>query len=294
MTTVLVVDDNILDQKLAGDCVKVAGWQPEFAKNGREALQWLQQSTPDLVLTDLQMPEVDGLELVRRIKERSPRVPVVLMTAHGSEEVAVEALQAGAASYVPKRNLRRELRETLEVVLDAAQSQRQRLELLKFMNSTRSEFTLCHDQVGPRALVSYCQDALQMMDACDETASLQVGTALHEALRNAIDHGNLELSSALREADDGNYEALRQQRLEEPPFCDRQVHVKTFVSRDQARYTIRDEGPGFDHAALPDPTDPENLFKASGRGVLLMRAFMDDVTFNDQGNEVTLVKHRKQ
>jgi anti-sigma regulatory factor (Ser/Thr protein kinase) len=55
---------------------------------------------------------------------------------------------------------------------------------------------------------------------------------------------------------------------------------------------MRDEGPGFDPKELPDPTDPENLLKLSGRGILLMRTFMDDVKFNDRGNEVTMVKRR--
>ena len=53
---------------------------------------------------------------------------------------------------------------------------------------------------------------------------------------------------------------------------------------------IRDEGPGFDPDGLPDPTDPENLTKASGRGVLLIRTFMDEVRFNDTGNEITMIK----
>ena len=57
-------------------------------------------------------------------------------------------------------------------------------------------------------------------------------------------------------------------------------------------YIIRDEGPGFDHTDLPNPTDPENLTKLSGRGLLLIRTFMDHVEFNNTGNEITLVKHR--
>ncbi len=55
---------------------------------------------------------------------------------------------------------------------------------------------------------------------------------------------------------------------------------------------IRDEGSGFDRSELPDPTDPENLLKSSGRGVMLMQTFMDEVIFNDRGNEVTLIKRR--
>ena len=58
------------------------------------------------------------------------------------------------------------------------------------------------------------------------------------------------------------------------------------------RFVIRDDGQGFDPARLPDPTDPELLERTSGRGVFLMRAFMDEVSFNETGNEATLTKRR--
>ena len=61
---------------------------------------------------------------------------------------------------------------------------------------------------------------------------------------------------------------------------------------DEARFVIRDEGPGFDPRTLPDPTDPENLLKPSGRGVMLIRTFMDAVAFNETGNEITMIKRQ--
>jgi CheY-like chemotaxis protein/anti-sigma regulatory factor (Ser/Thr protein kinase) len=290
VTTILVVDDNALDRTVIGKSVEAAGWSVDFAANGREAFEKLAENAPDLILTDLQMPEMDGLELVRQARSRYPDIPVVLITAFGSEELAVAALQAGASSYVPKRNLHRDLRPALELVLDAAESQRERVRLYEFMTSTQSHFTLGYDPAGTRALVRHFQDTLQMMNVCDAAQARQVGTALNEALRNALDHGNLELSSTLREADDGSYDRLRQQRQQESPYRDRKVHVLTHLSRNEARCVIRDEGCGFDCSALPDPTDPENLLKPCGRGIMLMCAFMDEVTYNDQGNEVTLVK----
>jgi anti-sigma regulatory factor (Ser/Thr protein kinase) len=62
------------------------------------------------------------------------------------------------------------------------------------------------------------------------------------------------------------------------------------VTPTSGKFVIRDQGPGFDPAQLPDPTDPENLERVSGRGLLLMRTFMDEVTFNKSGNQVTMVK----
>src|SRR5262245_9048764 len=83
--TVLVVDDSAMDRHLAGAIVqKMGGWQPLFAANGAEALAMLEAQRPDVVLTDMLMPEMDGLQLVQAIRAKYPLVPVILMTAHGS------------------------------------------------------------------------------------------------------------------------------------------------------------------------------------------------------------------
>jgi anti-sigma regulatory factor (Ser/Thr protein kinase) len=81
-----------------------------------------------------------------------------------------------------------------------------------------------------------------------------------------------------------------EQRTAEAPYRNRQLQVTVDVSPTRGIFTIRDQGPGFDPRKLPDPTDPVNLEKVSGRGLLLMRTFMDDVQFNDTGNQVTMTK----
>jgi anti-sigma regulatory factor (Ser/Thr protein kinase) len=128
------------------------------------------------------------------------------------------------------------------------------------------------------------------MRLCDEAERLRVGIALEEGLLNAFYHGNLEVSSSLKEIDHEMYTSLAKQRCREEPYVDRRIYVHARFTRAEARYTIRDEGPGFDLASLPDPTDPANLEKPSGRGVLLMRTFLDEVHYNEKGNEVVLVK----
>jgi anti-sigma regulatory factor (Ser/Thr protein kinase) len=149
-----------------------------------------------------------------------------------------------------------------------------------------------YEPAGPQALISHLQDTLTQLNFCDETGLLQVSTALTEALTNAIDHGNLELDSALREWPDDAYRKLRNRRTQESPYNRRQVHVSAKLTPSEARYVVRDDGPGFDPSVLPDPRDPENLVKPSGRGVLLIRTFMDEVAFNDKGNQITMIKRR--
>ena len=126
---------------------------------------------------------------------------------------------------------------------------------------------------------------------CNHADRVRLGVGLGEALANAMFHGNLELSSSLRETDADAYHNLAEARRRQSPYQDRRIEIEVRLARGKAVFVIRDEGPGFDPTALPDPTDPANLEKVTGRGILLMQAFMDRVDFNARGNEVTMVKH---
>jgi signal transduction histidine kinase len=110
--------------------------------------------------------------------------------------------------------------------------------------------------------------------------------------------GNLEISfqqmQDTREAlVEGKGDDLVKRRQTEPPYCDRLVRVSVVLEPAQARFTIRDEGPGFDPSKLPTAGQPGSLDPDAGRGLVLMRSFMDEVTFGDRGNEVMLVKRRE-
>src|SRR5689334_13636789 len=120
MSRVLLAEDSPIDVLLARRLLEDAGFEVRVAGGGRSALERLRQGDVDLVLTDLQMPEMSGLELVEAVRREYPGVPIILMTQHGSEEIAVEALQKGAASYVPKRHLRRDIVATIDDVLAVA------------------------------------------------------------------------------------------------------------------------------------------------------------------------------
>lgn len=294
MQTILVVDDVALDRHVAGALLEEhSGWSAVFAEDGREALALIKLQVPDIVVTDLQMPEMNGLELVEAIRRSYAHVPVILMTAHGSEEIAVAALKAGASSYVPKRDLARDLVPTTAKALAMARASRNQQQILDCLVETELRFVLANDPHRVQPLVSHLQDHMILMDLVDQGGMIRVGTALHECLINAMEHGNLELTSELRESEDINaYRKLVDERRKLQPYCERRVFVVARFSRKEASFVIRDEGNGFDCSKLPDPTDPANLQKCSGRGLFLIRTFMDVVRFNDTGNEITMIKQQ--
>jgi len=292
MTTILIVDDSLVDQRAIAALLQNEGVSLLFAANGKEAVDLLQTDCPDLVLTDMYMPEMNGLELLHYIRKHYPTVPVILTTSKGSEDLAFKSLQAGAASYVPKRNLVSHLMATVQQVLTVARAHRDRQNVLAYVRQSEFYFVFGSEFPHSQALIGHVQEQMREMKLADEAELLQAGVALDEALSNAVYHGNLELSSTLREAD-GDYQEHARQRMKQPPYCNRHVHVIAIFTRDHAKFVIRDEGPGFDPSSLPDPTDPENIERVGGRGLLLIRVFMDEVLFNEKGNEITMVKRRK-
>ena len=293
MERILVVDDSKEARDLAGQCLRDHGMIPVYASNGREAVVLIEQQPPDAVLTDLHMPEMDGLELVRFVRSHYAGLPVVLMTSQGSEESAVKALHAGALSYVPKEKLRNNLCDAMGIVMAAVEERRYRERTRRLLDHSEASFVLGYEMDGPNALISHLQGNLRQVNFCDDTELFQIGTALAETLSNAIDHGNLELDSTLREEESSAYTMLRHERAHQAPYRDRRVRVWERLTPNVVEYRVRDEGKGFDVSLVPDPLHPECLLKASGRGLLLIRTFMDDVKFNATGSEVTLTRRRR-
>lgn len=291
MPTILVVDDSEIDRRIAGGLLqKHGGFDVVYAADGEAALQHFEARAPDLVLTDLQMPQMDGLQLVAAVKEDFPLTPVVLMTAQGSEEIAAEALRRGAASYVPKKKLADDLIATVERVLSAAREDRGQSRLMHHLSECDCRFELPCDRSLIAGLAGFLQQLLRSVPLGDETERLRVGIALEESLKNAYYHGCLEVTTGADWPVKKGVDQIASERLREAPYIGRRIFVQARVSRTAAEFIVRDEGPGFDHSQLPDPAAPQSHALNAGRGILLMRTIMDEVRFNAAGNEVTLIK----
>jgi YesN/AraC family two-component response regulator len=112
--SVLVVDDEQFLRQILVRIVKRDGYQVEEAANGKEALEKMAGKHFDLVITDVKMPEIDGMELLARVKKEYPEVQVVVVTSHSSEVNATEAVAAGASQFISKPFNNIEITHTLD------------------------------------------------------------------------------------------------------------------------------------------------------------------------------------
>jgi len=288
---IVIADDSPTDRRLVATLLEEQlGARIVLVSNGREAMTAIAEHSPVLVLTDMQMPELDGLGLVEEARAAWPKLPIILMTSDGSEELAMKALEAGAASYVPKRATADELVAIVENVIGTAKRERRRHRVLECIVRYQCHLELENDPSLVPHLVAFIQEKMLRMRLCSENGKIRVGVALEEALLNGMYHGNLELSSDLRQDGSNRFHELAVERRGQLPYSSRRLHVGIHITPAEATFTIRDEGPGFDVTRLPDPTDPENLLLASGRGLLLISTFMDAVSHNSSGNEITMTK----
>ena len=226
---------------------------------------------------------------MKAVRASDSSLPIVLVTGKGSEETAIEALRSGATSYSPKSKLSTDLVATVEHVLEMAQRMQYSHDT-KLIPEPKSHAVVLRNElklIGPTI-----ENMQANLPAWSDRDRLQIGMALDEALVNAMHHGNLEVDSTLREGDEQNYYELIRVRQSRPPFNERRVWVEYEFSDDHICIQISDEGKGFDPSIVPDPRTPENLHRVYGRGLFLIRNFMDQVAHNAVGNQITMTKLR--
>lgn len=291
-TRALVVESTAIGRDRAVNfLLDEMGWEARSVASAAEAVCEVEGECPHLIIAGLHGSEPKSLSLLDDLHDRVPDLPVVILMDEGAEVLTLNALQKGAAGYAATARLEQELPEILDRVISAARSVRDRKRLRQCLTRVELEFALENDPTMVPTLVADVQDHMGLLGFGDKSALVRLGVALEEALLNAMIHGNLEIGSALKQQDDGLYRKEIQDRRGKRPFNRRRLRFRARLRKTRCEFTIADAGPGFDPASLPDPTDPANLEKVSGRGLLLIRTFMDEVRFNRKGNRIRMVKN---
>jgi CheY-like chemotaxis protein len=296
MPSVLIVDDSDVDRRLAGGLLNKTGrFEVHYASDGSEALAILNKSPPSVVLTDLHMPGRGGLMLVEACRMHYENVPVVLMTGQGSENLAVDALKAGAAGYVAKEALATKLVDTLDDVLNHVHEDQSARRLIGRLVQSEFLFELENDPDLVQPLVEMVQQMLGGIGICHTVDCMRVGTALREVALVSMICGNLDLPpQTLANIDEPTLEEIQfvARRRQESPYRERKLQVELHFSPLEAQLTVRHQGQPLWDERMLQPLLDEQLDDPSMRAAVLMQSFCDAAKIHPEGREVTLIKRK--
>lgn len=295
MAKVLLVEDSATQAIEISMLLRDASHEVTHVTNGALGLEALDTDQLDVVVTDLEMPDMNGLELVERMRLDFGHIPAILVTSQGSEDLAAVALQKGAAGYVPKAQMRDLLCDTIIDVLGVIRSDASYTKLISTLTRNVFVFDLPNDPSLIQPLVGLVMQVVSGMELLGGIDLVRLGVATEHAVMNAMYRGNLELSHDQTPphhdviSEDATNSLIESRKIEEP-YRDRKVHVEANASSQAIRIVVRDQGPGFDTSKMPSAGNAKNLDIQGGRGLVLMASFVDQLLVNGAGNEFTLIK----
>lgn len=258
---ILIVDDHDdLRTALTREFTK-DGYLIRAVESRDEAVELIEKKDFDLIITDL-----DGEHLVAESIENDAEI-TCLPDAVNDSRLSVKAFKICVSNYKNNEFTEEELKNLVETTLNHKArfvDQKETIQNLheKIEFEVPSLISLMH------GILDYLMKRIEKIGIVSSVNS-NLFVALDEAFVNAVKHGN-------------KYDVTKL------------VRITAEVSTKEARFTVEDEGEGFNVAEIPDPTDIENLFKTSGRGVLIIHNVMDEVHYNERGNRVEMVKRNEK
>jgi serine/threonine-protein kinase RsbW len=260
---ILIVEGNAELRTVLANALRELGHQVVTAADRAEAVARDDLEEFDLIISDLAEYADSGTQIVSELKRQRLFVPIVVSSEEAQHAGIIKAFKLGAANFLRKPYQKEELRSIVEKTLGYKLRFVEDLKVLPYVRE-HIEFELPSDISLMNGVLHYLIERVAALGVIKpDTSNLFI--ALDEAFVNAVKHGNKHDHTKL-------------------------VRIAADLSAKEARFTIEDEGEGFHVADIPDPRDPANLFKTSGRGVLLIYNIMDEVEYNERGNRLTMVK----
>ena len=274
MSRILVVDDDTATRHVLKSVLTNAGYATSVAKDGVEALKTLAGSRFDLLLLDVWMPRMNGLDLLAKLRASDARPRVIVMTSDDAPETLLKAVREQAFKYVHKPVEAPQLLETVRAVLDAA-------------------------EIPPIEVISARPDWVELVVPCTREA------AGH--LESVMSHLDADLAPDVRASIAYAFRELLLNAVEWGGKLDpsRTVRISCLRAKRMILYRIADPGPGFKIEDLPHaavghpPEDPiahmqvreAKGIRPGGFGLLTVQATVDELLYNEQRNEVVFVKY---
>lgn len=289
---ILLIEDDLPSRTFMSDLVESSGHLVQSAPDGLAGLEVFKQFQPDLVITDIMMPKMDGIEFLQEIRQCSPHVIVIMVTAFSSDDFAVQALNLGANNYLKKPIREKELFPLLEKYSKFFKFSFPPKVMLGTV--TRREVTMEFENEFD--LIPAIADQLveQVAGYCGEERLLDARIGLVELLNNSIEHGNFAITPAEKlEAMDRGKEAVKdlfRKKMSLPKLSRRRVTVDFKMDQTLVEWVITDQGKGFNWKKIIARNPSSIEFK----GIFICQYHFDELIYLGAGNKVCARIHVNQ
>lgn len=290
---ILILEDDHASRTYLTSLLSLNNYDCKAAENGEEGLEIFDEFRPDIILSDIQMPRMSGLEFLQTIRRDNSDAIVIMITAYGSEDYAIKAFRDGANNYLKKPIYEDELLALLRKYepIIRQKSITNSIPSLVLQRSFTMKFDSDVDLIP--AVVDFLIEETGSMFSKDELINVELG--LVELIMNAVEHGNLNITpkEKTKALELNNLHELYVERMADERYKDRKVTVLYNQNNESCEWMISDQGNGFDYEDLPDPTSSDNLLDMSGRGIFISKFMFDTLEYMGKGNIVKIKKTHK-
>jgi len=290
MNQILIIDDEEAVRNVLEIALTEKGYEVAVAENGKKGLELFKKKRPEIVLTDVMMPEMTGLEFTRFLNEMNTDTDVIVMTGYGTEEVVIEALHAGASNYIKKPILFEDLFSIIDRIITKRKNKRRVEPAKDAVVFEKKDLVIGNDLSTVWGAVN--QLLFNLHSGIDRNVVEGMRIGLYEIIVNAIEHGNLGITyeEKSRAQKNNSYVQLLQDRKNKADEEEKKVRISSTYDREWLIIQIKDDGKGFDYRGIPEARSSETMLASHGRGIFLTSLYFDTLSFIDPGNAVRLTK----
>ena len=288
----LLVDDNQELLDLIKEFLIVEKYIVKTANSGGKALKYLSEDNFDLVVSDIQMPGISGLELLKRIKTTiNADIPVILITGNLSNENVSEAIRLGVSDFVGKPFDSYYLLKQIQYQLKKSDKSRPFRHSFKSITKKSVSFEFDLEDFFSENISTLVMIHIENLVHMKPALTNMVVMILEELIENAFIHGILELSADVRSL--SHFEYVKYiQRIDKMKFQNRKINLNIFYEKEKRILTIEidDHGKGFDYESILKVKKSLIDFAETGRGIQIVKMLCDEMIFTNKGSKVFITK----
>ncbi|TGM00582.1 response regulator [Leptospira barantonii] len=266
-----------------------------LAGTAEEALEICKNKSFDLIVTDVRLPKMSGIDFVSKLRDIGVNTPFIVITGNQDIDVSIRALRLGAVDFFIKPFRMDAIRHSLQKFENLFISSQELIGKNHFqLTQFKQQFSIKPSLKNLNQYVNLVMRSISLIPGIHTDDLLAIKLALYELLGNSIEHGsagiNYENKSKLLSSEVNYFDHVDR-------ICDalnESVQLEIGFENQKVYVSLKDHGAGFDPAKVPDPVTDPTASHLSGRGIFLVRMNVDELVYNDIGNEVRFSKTLKK